>query len=73
MARNDEYVVFSNATIVREAPSGKALLVQVEDAQSWLPVSQIMDGDSYGEGQSNCELVVKAWCIPDKDIEPHAG
>ncbi len=72
MSRNEEYVVFSNATVLRIAPSGKAMLIQVEDAESWLPLSQVMDGDSYGEGEQQCEIIVKAWCIPGKDIEPHA-
>jgi len=70
MSRNDSWMVIPQAIIKRIAPSGKAILVQKEDVQDWLPLSQVMDGD-YGEGEI-VDIVVKEWVLGDKEIAIHA-
>lgn len=39
----------------------KAMLVDIEDEEVWIPLSQIADAENYQEGDTDCTVSVTEW------------
>jgi hypothetical protein len=64
------YVHLENCYVVRR--TDKALLVEYEDEEYWLPISQVSEGDKYEEGDGKRDGVtisISEWIAIEKGIE----
>lgn len=60
-------VSFPNVTVVKESP--KALLVIIDDAEHWIPKSQIdEDSEVWNEKTSGGTLVISEWIATEKKL-----
>jgi hypothetical protein len=61
-----------NATCLREADSGKAILVEAkffDDGVEWIPVSQIDDNSEVYKKNTEGDLIVSNWLARKKGWE----
>jgi hypothetical protein len=47
----------------------KAMLVEYQDAEVWLPLSQVSEADQYEEGDTDVTISVTEWIAAQKDLE----
>lgn len=67
MPRNDEWVPLHDCKIVRE--TDKAILVEYDGEDVWLPHSQIREAYKLEIGTSGVTVEVTAWLCKQKGIE----
>ncbi len=60
------YVTLPNVKVKRI--TAKAMLVDIDDEEVWLPLSQIADPDNYQEGDEG-SLSVTEWIAKEKNLE----
>lgn len=61
-----QWVHLDDCKVIRTTE--KALLVEYEDEQYWLPLSQVSEGDTYEEGDE-CTISITAYIAREKGIE----
>lgn len=62
-------VTIDDAVCKKEAPSGKAILVEIDGTDYWIPNSQVLDdSEVWQEGQSG-RLVITDYIADEKGLD----
>lgn len=61
------YVHLDDITIKRV--TDKAMLIEWEEEEFWLPLSQVADADDYEAGDQHCNISITEWIAKEKGIE----